>query len=101
MPAKEELCNAVSGILEVELASLERMTNEDLEKLLAALKDPSKLIQTGIKQLRAKARSELLDKPLREFMDKPIFNLKNERNGPLGFGLLPKIFGKKTEEKVV
>lgn len=98
LPTKEALCDEISAILEVELSSLERMTNEDLEKLLVALKEPSKLIQTGIKQLRTKARSELLERPLKEFLDKPIFNLKSDRNGPLGFGILPKLFGKKAEE---
>jgi len=100
LPGKEELVKRISETLEVKLESLDRMTKEDLEKLAEALADPSNLIRVAVKQVRGKAREELT-RPLRELLDRPLIDLLERRGvsgeggGPLGFGVIPNILGKR------
>jgi len=83
MTEKAELISIISEILGIKLASMERMTKEDLERLQKHLTEPGTLIQitqTGIRGLRGKAREELT-KPLREFLDRPLIDLLESLGG--------------------
>jgi len=71
---KAEIVDKIEKTLEVKLASLDRMTKEDLEQLGKVLGDPSNLIRIGMKNLRGKAREELT-RPLKEFLDRPLIDL--------------------------
>ena len=89
---KEELSDRLNEVLDLEdEIDFTRMTKEDLERLVTAL-DPARLIQTGIKQLRSKARRDLLERPLKDLLDKPFLERFIERDeGFLGLGFLPRI----------
>lgn len=104
MVTKEELSDKINEALHLEgEIDFSKMTKEDLEKLLEVLGNPSGLIQIGIKNLRAKARKEILERPLREFLEKPIIEdiLAGEKGkgGLLGLGILPHILRKREESK--
>ena len=89
---KEELSDRLNEVLDLEdEVDFTRMTKEDLERLVTAL-DPARLIQTGIKQLRSKARRDLLERPLKDLLDKPFLERIVEREeGFFGLGILPRI----------
>jgi len=101
MATKEELSERLNAILSLEdTIDFTKLTKEDLERLVKVVEDPSRLIQTGVKQLREKARREILERPLKELMDKPFIEGLLERDadkGPLGLGILPRILGKSKE----
>lgn len=96
---KEELSDRLNEVLDLEdEIDFTRMTKEDLEKLVTAL-DPARLIQTGIKQLRSKARRDLLERPLKDLLDKPFLERLVERDeGFLGLGFLPRILRNRSKE---
>ena len=98
MSTKEDLSEKMNELLGLEdKVDFSKLTKEDLEKLFKALGDPTRLIQTGVKQLRQKARKEILEKPLKEIMDKPFIEglLERENNkGPLGLGIIPRLLRK-------
>lgn len=101
LATKEELSERLNAILSLEdTIDFTKLTKEDLERLVKVVEDPSRLIQTGVKQLREKARREILERPLKELMDKPFIEGLLERDadkGPLGLGILPRILGKSKE----
>lgn len=94
-----EQINAVLG-LEEEL-DFSKMTREDLEKLIQFLANPTNMITLGVKKLRRKVRTELLDKPLkdvlsRDFLGSSLGDILGNREGKggiLGFGVLDKVLG--------
>jgi len=93
---KEDLADRINELLGLDLGSLEKMTKEDLESLLKVIGEPSNLIRIGWKNLRDKAKKEILE----ELMGRPILDeiLKGvpakeeerEDRGPLGFGVIPR-----------
>lgn len=97
LSTKADISDEINRILGLEV-DFSKMSREDLEKLKDFFGDPSKLITLGIKQTRAKVRSEILDRPLKEFLERPLIELlegeaaegKADR-GPLGLGILPSI----------
>lgn len=100
MATKEELSDRLNDLLGLEdSVDFTGMRKEDLERLLEVFVDPARLIQTGIKQLRSKARREILERPLKDLMDKPFLEgfLTERDKGPLGLGLLPRILGRSKE----
>lgn len=70
MADKTELVEKINGLLGVKLESLERMTREDLEKMLKVLGDPASMIRLGVDRAEAE-----LKRPLREFLDRPVMDL--------------------------
>jgi len=94
MVKKEELCETIEELLGVELESLRNMKKEDLEKLVSILCDPKNLVQV----LRRSARKRVLDRTVRDILEKPLKELIDVKGegGLLGLGLLPKLL---TEEE--
>lgn len=94
---KQKLSDSLNVMLGLEKDKLDftKMSKEDLEKLVALLKDPSHLIKAGIKTLRLKARQEIVEKPLKDILEKPfleeILSGEKGKEGPLGLGILPRI----------
>lgn len=86
MADKTEIVGKISAILGVKLESMERMTKEDLEKLLKMLEEPTALLKTGFKSLRGQARTEVRER-VRELLDELLS--EREGGGLFGFGIIP------------
>lgn len=102
MATKEEISDKLNLLLQPETdINFAKMSKEDLEQLTKLLADSTRLIQLGLKQLRNKARKEVLDRPLKEFLDSPIFEELKEkgRGGIFGLGILPAIFREEEPKK--
>jgi len=76
-----------------------RLSKEDLDSVVKVLGDPGKLVQLGVKAIRNKAKEEWLNRPLREVLENLEGLHKEKRRGPLGFGILPAIFGTEEHEE--
>jgi len=99
---KDELCDRICEILGVDIDSLTRMTKEDLELLLEVLDNPTRLIQIGVKRLRIKTKKELLERPIKDLLNRSFIDEilgEQEDKGPLGFGILPTLFGRSTSKR--
>jgi len=103
---KEELSTVLNELFGVDV-DFTKLTKADLEKLVKAFDDPAALLKVGIQHLKAQAINkplrDLLDRPLREILDRqPLLeNVAQNKGGPLGLGILPRILGRtgsKTEE---
>ena len=96
MPTKEELSDRVNEILGLgDPIDFSKMTKEDLESFLKTIKEPSNLIRIGWKNLKEKAKKEILE----ELIERPLVDVlkglgKEEKEGkdkgPLGLGILPR-----------
>ena len=96
MVTKEELSDRLNELLGLEeMVDFAKMTKEDLETLLKTVGEPSNLIRIGWKNLRNKAKKEILE----ELMGRPLLDevlqdvLPKEGKagkGPLGLGILPR-----------
>ena len=95
MPTKAEISDQLNELLFLEdTIDFARMRKEDLETLLKAVADPSSLIRKGWKNLRDKARREVLEELMgHPFLDEVLKGLSAGRGGPLGLGILPSIRG--------
>lgn len=95
MTTKEELSDRVNEILETDI-DFEKLLKEDLEKLVEALSDPSKLMRIGWKNLRSETKKKILG----ELADRPLLDeimkagKEGEDKGPLGFGIIPKLLAR-------
>ena len=110
MVTKEELSDQLNELLALEdTVDFAKMTKEDLETLLRTVGEPSNLIRIGWKNLRNKAKKEILEelmgRPLLDEVLKRVPAEEGGNKGPLGFGILPSvrtsirgIFAKETEE---
>ena len=110
MATKEELSDLLNDLLGLEATvDFAKMMKEDLEILLKAVGEPSNLIRIGWKNLRNKAKKEILEelmgRPILDEVLKRVPSKEGEDKGPLGLGLLPTvraglrgIFGKETKE---
>lgn len=98
MVTKEELSDRLNELLKIEV-DFSKMTKADLKALINVFSDPSAIIELGIKQIRDKAKKEILEKRLGDILDLP-----KKGGGPLGLGILPTIlnrdkrFGKKHQK---
>lgn len=97
---KEEISDRLNELLKIEI-DFSKMTKEDLEALLKVVSEPATLIQLGLRGLRNKATKELLNRPLKEFLDSGFLEelTAKGRGGPLGFGILPAIFGERRKSE--
>ena len=94
MSTKEDLSEKMNELLALEdRIDFSKLTKKDLENLFKVLGDPTRLIQIGVRQLRSKARKEILERRLLEVMDKPLIEalLERENKGPLGLGIIPRL----------
>ena len=95
MDTKEELSAEINKLLEVQLASLSRMTLEDLKSLKEVLsKGPEKGQLFGAvfhRPLKDILNEKLLDKTLGELSLMEILGMENKEGGILGFGIIPGI----------
>ena len=108
MATKDELSDRLNEVLGLEdTVDFAKMTKDDLETLLKTVVDPSNLIKIGWKNLRDKAKREILEELLgRPFLDEVFKGVQEgEDKGPLGLGILPSvrnrmrgIFEKETRE---
>jgi len=92
---KTDLADQINELLGLDLGSLEKMTKEDLETLLKLIGEPSQLIKIGWKNLRDKAKREILEELTgRPFLDEILKGVpgkeEGENKGPLGLGILPR-----------
>lgn len=91
MATKEDLSDNLNELLGTSV-DFSKMSKEDLENLTNMLDEPGYLVQRGIKRFRKKATKEILERPLKELLDKSIVDdLKAGKGGPFGFGLLPSV----------
>ena len=92
MPTKAEISDQLNELLFLEL-DFAKMRKHDLETLLKAIADPSSLIRKGWKNLRDKAKGEILEELMgRPFLDEVLKGL-SRKEGLFGFGILPSIRG--------
>ena len=96
MATKEELSDRLNDLLGLEYVDFAKMTKDDLEILLKVVAEPSNLIRIGWKNLRDKAKKEILEelmgRPLLDDMLKDVLPKEGvgEGKGPLGLGILPR-----------
>jgi len=92
MVNKEELSDKVNKFLSLDdTIDFSGMKKEDLERFVEFLSDPSKLIQAGLKRMRDRIRGEVLERPLKEFLDGLGTATESEEDkGPLGLGIIPR-----------
>ena len=86
MSSKDELVKGIREILDLDLKSLDRMTREDLDKILNLLNTPAKLINLVLKHATGKVREEFLNRRLGE-----IISSIGSDEGILGFGIVSKM----------
>ena len=87
MVNKEELSDRINLLLSIDdTIDFSGMKKEELERFIEFVKDPSTLIQSGLKRMRDRVRGEVLERPLREFLDGPV----EDDKGPFGLGLIPR-----------
>ena len=102
MVTKEDMSDEINKILGTEDDPIDftKMNKEDLDKLLKVLNNPAKLIQIGIRNLRQKAKKEILEKPLKEILERPLIEevMSSDRGGILGLGILNRILGSRESE---
>lgn len=104
---KEELSDRLNEILGLEeTVDFTKMTKEDLEYLLKVVDDPSSLIRIGWKNLRDKAKKEILEELMgRPFLDEVLKGVPTKEEGKgglLGLGIVPsirKILSKETTKE--
>ncbi len=91
---KEELSDRLNAFLGLEdCVDFAKMTKEDLERLIKVVGEPSNLIKIGWKNLRNKAKKEILEELMeRPFLDEVLQGDEEGKNkGPLGLGILPSV----------
>ena len=95
MVTKEEISDMLNDILKTEVPiDFTKMNKGDLEVLLKILSDPTNLIQIGLKNLRNRAKKEILNLTLRDLRERSLLeDIVKEEGGPLGLGLIPSILG--------
>jgi len=82
MATKEELSDKINELLKTDVPlDFTKMGKEDLEALLGILNDPTKMIQIGVKNLRDKAKKELLNRTLGDLLDKSILEEVKAKRG--------------------
>ena len=101
MVTKTELSDFLNDMLGTTI-DFSKLTKEDLESLKQFFSDPTALIQLGIKKLRDRTKKEILTITLGDILDKPVLEeLRNQKGGPLGLGIVPRILelrkGKKSK----
>lgn len=95
MSTKADLSSKINEVLGTDI-NFERLSKEDLEALLKVVEEPSNLIRIGWKNLRDKAKKEILEeligRPILDDILKGIPAKEGEREdrGPLGFGVIPR-----------
>lgn len=92
MVNKDELSDKVNKFLSLDdTIDFSGMTKVDLERFVEFLSDPSRLIQAGLKRMRDRVRAEVLDRPLKEFLDGLGTTPEGEEDrGPFGLGIIPR-----------
>ena len=91
---KDELSDRLNEFLGLEdCVDFAKMTKEDLERLIKVVGEPSNLIKIGWKNLRSKAKKEILQELMeRPFLDEVLNGDEEGKNkGPLGLGILPSV----------
>ena len=104
MSTKSDLSDEINRILGLEKEiDFSKLSREDLQGLLDFFREPANLVSLGTKQLREKVRKEILDRPLRDFIEGGLGGLEGEDRGPLGLGILPSLMkrAQKKEEKTI
>jgi len=95
MVTKEDLSDRLNDLLGTEdFIDFAKMTKEDLDRLMKVVGEPSNLIRIGWKNIRDKAKKEILEEILgRPFLDEVLKggSTKEEGKGPLGFGIIPSV----------
>ena len=92
MPTKAEISDQLNELLFLEdTLNFAKMTKEDLETLLRTVGEPSNLIRIGWRNLRDKAKGEILEELMgRPFLDEVLKGI-SRKEGILGLGILPSI----------
>ena len=103
MDTKDELSAEINKLLGTQLASLSRMTLEDLKLLREVLsKGPERGQFLGAvfhRPLKDVLNEKILDKTIGELSFTDILGMENKEGGILGFGVLPRIRNFVTGEK--
>jgi len=96
LSTKEVLSDRLNELMDLEESvDFTKLNKREIEILLKIFENPQKLIRLGWKNLRDRAKKEILDEIMgRSFIDdllKTALKKPKEGKGPLGFGLLPTI----------
>lgn len=107
MVTKEELSDELNQLLGIDdWIDFSGMTKESLERFKTWVTDnltPQNMIKTGVERMRTNFRGQILDRPIKDFLDPALLEEGKPQpdTGLLGFGLLktrPIINVKKTLE---
>jgi hypothetical protein len=87
---KDQLSDRVNDLLGIDaIIDFSGMKKAELERLVDLLherfSDPSTIIKWGVEMAREKVRGQILDRPLREFLEQGV---EEEDEGLFGFGVL-------------
>lgn len=94
MPSKQQISDTLNVLLKTKI-DFTKLSTTDLEALSSIFEDSAFLVQLGITQFKSKTKKEILERPLKEFLDRNFFDERMESgNGILGLGILPKILRK-------
>jgi len=87
MVNKDELSDKINEYLSLDdTIDFSGMKKEELERFVEFLKEPANQIQAGLKRMRDRVRGDILDRPLREYLEGD----PKDDKGPLGLGILPR-----------
>jgi len=94
MATKEELSAKLNQILGLEdEIDFTKLPKSDLEKLIEVL-NPTNMIALGVKQIRTRAREQILERKIKDILEKPLVEgilTEKREGGLLGLGILPAI----------
>lgn len=90
---KDQLSDRVNDLLKIEaVIDFSGMKKEELERLFDFLQtrfsDPSAIIKMGVEMAREKVRGQILDRPLRDFLEQNLIEETDKEEGLFGFGIL-------------
>lgn len=93
MPSKQQISDMLNALLKTKI-DFTKLSATDLEALASIFEDPTTLVQIGVIQFKNKTKREVLDRPLRDFLDRNFLEERMEKGGLLGLGILPNILKK-------
>ena len=90
---KEQLSDKVNDLLGIDaVIDFSGMKKEELERFVEYLQqtfsDPSAMVKRGVEMMREKMRGQILDRPLRDFVEQNVFEETDKEEGLFGFGIL-------------
>lgn len=98
MPSKQQISDTLNALLKTKI-DFTKLSTIDLEALTSIFEDSTFLVQLGIMQFKNKAKKEVLERPLKDFLDRNFLEERMEKGGLLGLGILPRVLEKAQQSR--